>query len=52
LIYGRAGNNPYCHHRTLELDKIGKRERLVSRGLAPGVPFDYAPFEVVLEDKG
>lgn len=52
LIFGRPGNNPYCHHRALELEKDGKRERLVSRGLAPGVPFDYAPFEVVLEDNG
>ncbi|HEV8550964.1 MAG TPA: radical SAM protein [Polyangiaceae bacterium] len=50
LIFGRAGNNPYCHHRALELQKIGKRERLVSRGLAPGVPFDYAPFDVLVED--
>jgi radical SAM protein with 4Fe4S-binding SPASM domain len=50
LIFGRAGNNPYCHHRALELDKAKKRERLVPRGLAPGVPFDYAPFEVVLEE--
>jgi radical SAM protein with 4Fe4S-binding SPASM domain len=50
LIFGRAGNNPYCHHRALEHQKQGKRERLVSRGLAPGLPFDYAPFEVVVED--
>jgi radical SAM protein with 4Fe4S-binding SPASM domain len=49
LIYGKPGNNPYCHHRALELQKQGQRERLVSRGLAPGVPFDYAPFEVVVE---
>jgi len=50
LIFGRAGNNPYCHHRALELQKDGKRERLVSRGLAPGEPFDYAPFDVLVED--
>jgi radical SAM protein with 4Fe4S-binding SPASM domain len=49
LIYGKPGNNPYCHHRALELQKEGKRERLVSRGVAPGVPFDYAPFEVLVE---
>ncbi len=50
LIFGRAGNNPYCHHRALELQKSGKKERLVPAGLAPGVPFDYAPFDVVVED--
>jgi radical SAM protein with 4Fe4S-binding SPASM domain len=50
LIFGRPGNNPYCHHRVLELQKVGKREHLVKRGLAPGVPFDYAPFDVVVED--
>ena len=50
LIFGRAGNNPFCHHRALEHQKLGKRERLVPRGLAPGVPFDYAPFDVVVED--
>jgi radical SAM protein with 4Fe4S-binding SPASM domain len=50
LIYGKPGNNPYCHHRALELQKDGKRERLVPAGVAPGVPFDYAPFDVVVED--
>ena len=50
LIFGRAGNNPYCHHRVLELQKSGQRERLVRRALAPGVPFDYASFDVVVED--
>ena len=50
LIFGRPGNNPYCHHRALEQQKAGKRERLVTRGLAPGEPFDYASFDVVVED--
>src|SRR6478735_7147943 len=50
LIFGRAGNNPYCHHRALELQKSGQRERLVRLALAPGVPFDYASFDVVVED--
>ena len=50
-LLGKPGNNPMCHHRALELDKIGKRERFVQRERAPGVPFDHARFDVVLEDR-
>jgi radical SAM protein with 4Fe4S-binding SPASM domain len=36
-LAGRHGNNPYCHHRALELSRLGLRERLVSRHtLQPG----------------
>ena len=41
-----------CHHRTLELAKLGKRERLVQVERAPGLPFDMGRFELVLEDVG
>jgi radical SAM protein with 4Fe4S-binding SPASM domain len=47
---GRVGDNPYCHHRALELARIGKRERLELREMAEGNPFDLARFEVVFED--
>jgi radical SAM protein with 4Fe4S-binding SPASM domain len=50
VLLGRRGNNPYCHHRTLELLKLGKRERVVQVEQAPGHPFDYGRFEIVLED--
>ncbi len=50
VFFGRAGNNPYCHHRALEFDRIGKRERLIPAGVAPGAPFDYSSFELVVED--
>lgn len=49
-IHGKPGNNPLCHHRALEMDRAGRRERIVPREPAPGVPFDHARFEVVCED--
>lgn len=49
VLFGRAGNNPYCHHRALELSKQGLRERIVQVEKAPGVPFDHGRFELVLE---
>jgi radical SAM protein with 4Fe4S-binding SPASM domain len=50
VLFGKAGNNPYCHHRALEMQRAGKRERIARVGLAPGAPFDYGRFELVLED--
>ncbi len=52
VFFGKAGNNPYCHHRALEMQRAGKRERLVAREQAPGEPFDYGRFEIVIEDLG
>ena len=49
VLFGRAGNNPYCHHRALELAKQGLRERIAQVEKAPGVPFDHGQFELVLE---
>ncbi|MCB9595369.1 MAG: radical SAM protein [Sandaracinaceae bacterium] len=50
VLFGKAGNNPYCHHRALERQREGKRERVVKVSEAPGLPFDYGHFELVLED--
>lgn len=50
VFFGRAGNNPYCHHRALEFDRIGKRERLQRVALPPGEPFDHGEFELIVED--
>ena len=47
---GRPGNNPFCHHRALELARRGQRERLVQVERPPGVPFDQGRFEIVLEE--
>lgn len=49
VLFGRPGNNPYCHHRALELQKKGLRERLVPLSFAPGRPFDHGVFDLVLE---
>jgi hypothetical protein len=50
VLFGRAGNNPYCHHRALELSKQGLRERIAQVEQAPGTPFDHGRFELILED--
>jgi radical SAM protein with 4Fe4S-binding SPASM domain len=49
-LFGRAGNNPLCHHRVLELQRQGKRERLVPVTPAPGLPFDNGRFDIILEE--
>jgi radical SAM protein with 4Fe4S-binding SPASM domain len=51
-LLGKPGNNPYCHYRALELEKQGKRERVVRRLPAPGTPFDHGEFDVVCESNG
>lgn len=48
-LFGRAGNNPYCHHRALELARGGWRERLERIAPAPGTPFDIAEFRLIVE---
>jgi radical SAM protein with 4Fe4S-binding SPASM domain len=49
VLFGKPGNNPYCHHRALEMQRAGKRERVVLRQPAPGTPFDHAHFDLVEE---
>ncbi len=44
-LFGKPGNNPLCHHRALEMEKRGLRERLVPVARAPGEPFDHGLFE-------
>ena len=48
-LLGRPGNNPYCIHRALTLEKAGKRERVEKIAKAPGVPFDNGLFKIVQE---
>ena len=50
VLFGRPGNNPYCHHRALEMQRAGKRERVVRTEEAPGLPFDNGRFSLILED--
>jgi radical SAM protein with 4Fe4S-binding SPASM domain len=49
-LFGKPGNNPYCHYRARSLAKQGKRERLVPAEAAPGTPFDNGLFTLVEED--
>jgi radical SAM protein with 4Fe4S-binding SPASM domain len=49
VTFGKAGNNPFCHHRALEMAREGKRERIVKVTDAPGEPFDHGAFEIVVE---
>jgi radical SAM protein with 4Fe4S-binding SPASM domain len=50
VLFGKPGNNPFCHHRVLELGRAGKRERIVRVEEAPGLPFDHGKFDLILED--
>jgi radical SAM protein with 4Fe4S-binding SPASM domain len=46
VFFGRAGNNPYCHHRALEMQRKGVRELVTRVEMAPGAPFDHGKFEI------
>ncbi len=48
-LFGRPGNNPFCHYRARTLARDGKRERLVPTVAADGTPFDHGLFDVVVE---
>jgi hypothetical protein len=48
-LFGRPGNNPFCHHRVLELNARGLRERVVPSAPAPGLSFDHGRFDLLLE---
>lgn len=48
-LFGRPGNNPYCHYRARALAKEGKRERLIPKQLAKGTPFDHGLFDILSE---
>ena len=48
-VFGRPGNNPYCHYRARTLAARGLRERLVPATPAPGTPFDCGTFDLVVE---
>jgi radical SAM protein with 4Fe4S-binding SPASM domain len=48
-FFDRPGNNPYCHHRALELARRGLRERVTLSRSAPGLPFDNGVFDLIEE---
>ena len=48
-LFGRGGNNPYCHYRARQLESRGLRERVLKKSPAPPLPFAIGEFELVLE---
>jgi len=50
-LLGRPGNNPFCHHRALMMDRDGLRERIEMVRPAAGGGFDNALFRVIREHK-
>jgi radical SAM protein with 4Fe4S-binding SPASM domain len=51
-LFGLPGNNPYCHHRALDFDRRGLRERVQRVAEAPGLPFDHGRWELIVEPAG
>jgi radical SAM protein with 4Fe4S-binding SPASM domain len=49
-LFGRRGNNPFCHHRALDLLRRGRRERLALAVPATGAPFDHGRYDLIEED--
>jgi radical SAM protein with 4Fe4S-binding SPASM domain len=49
VLFGRRGNNPYCHYRALFYARKGLRERVLQVARAPGLPFDHGQFALILE---
>lgn len=49
-LFGRGGNNPYCYYRASQLAKIGLQETIHRIKQAPGKPFDYGEFSLVVVD--
>lgn len=50
-LLGRPGNNPYCLHRALEMDRMGLRERIEAVRGAEDVPFGAGLFRLIREPK-
>lgn len=50
VLFGKRGNNPFCHYRALSLHKEGKIEHVRKVQEAEGKPFDHGLFEIVVTD--
>jgi hypothetical protein len=46
-LFGRPGNNPFCHSRALAMAKAGLMEKLEPVTAAPGEPFDFGCYRIV-----
>jgi radical SAM protein with 4Fe4S-binding SPASM domain len=47
VLFGRPGNNPFCHSRALALAAAGLVETLEPASPAPGQPFDFGRYRIV-----
>jgi radical SAM protein with 4Fe4S-binding SPASM domain len=47
VLFGRPGNNPFCHSRALALAEAGLVEKLEPVSSAPGEPFDFGHYRIV-----
>jgi radical SAM protein with 4Fe4S-binding SPASM domain len=50
-LFGRPGNNPFCHHRVQQLDAQGLRERIERVAAASNEPFGMGRFRLIVEHK-
>ncbi len=48
-LFGKPGNNPYCHYRALKLEKRGIHEKIRKIAEAPDKPFAIGRFELYEE---
>jgi radical SAM protein with 4Fe4S-binding SPASM domain len=46
VLFGRPGNNPFCHSRALALAEAGVVETLEPAAAAPGRPFDFGHYRI------
>lgn len=47
VLFGRPGNNPFCHSRALAMAEAGIAEKLEPVTAAPGEPFDFGHYRIV-----
>lgn len=48
-LFGKPGNNPYCHYRALQLEQRGLHEKIRKVADAPDRPFAIGRFELYEE---
>jgi len=47
VLFGRPGNNPFCHSRALAMAAAGLVEKIEPVTAAPGEPFDFGCYRIV-----
>jgi radical SAM protein with 4Fe4S-binding SPASM domain len=47
VLFGRPGNNPFCHSRALAMAEQGLVETIEPVTAAPGEPFDHGHYRIV-----